>query len=645
MLMQEKYRVLFRMENGRELAADAGAGESLLEAAKKAGVALDAPCGGGGTCGKCRVALIEGAVSGGQSGAAGSAHGGLLLACTSYPQSDVAVLVEASGVYHSRIMVDKGCGRENAAFRELREALHSEGLRSGIELVTVDLNEPSIDDPAADRERLLRKLEAQAGMQAGDISLYALRKLPAALRQGASRNFSVHCVLRRKPEGFTVLDVCSVNENNAPVIAGLAVDIGTTTVAALLVDLASGAILASGSTGNMQIRYGADVINRIIESGKPSEEGSLGGLERLRRAVTDECINPLIASLCEISGIGSNSIYRAAAAANTTMAHFFTGVDPANLRLEPYIPAFFECGPLRGTDLGLRLHPEAEAVLAPAVGSYVGGDITAGVFASALFRQQELSLLIDLGTNGELVLGNAEFMVSCACSAGPAFEGGDISCGMRAREGAVEACCIGPDMEPALTVIGAPGQKPLGLCGSGLIDIAGELFQRGIINARGKLVKEGRRIRRDAWGCGSYIIAFPEESADGREISLSETDIDNFIRAKGAIFSAIRTMLAMLDLEVGAIGKVYIAGGIGGGINVRQAMRIGMLPAIPADRYRYIGNSSLNGAYAMLVSEQAAETVSGIGRNITYIELSAHPGYMEELIAACFLPHTNGGLF
>jgi uncharacterized 2Fe-2S/4Fe-4S cluster protein (DUF4445 family) len=324
------------------------------------------------------------------------------------------------------------------------------------------------------------------------------------------------------------------------------------------------------------------------------------------------------------------------------MTQLFMGVDPSFLRLEPYTPAFFESGPFRASDLGLPLHPDAEVILSPAIGSYVGGDITASVFSSMAFNTEEIALLLDLGTNGELVLGNDEFLLSCACSAGPAFEGGDISCGMRATDGAIEACTIDAEtMEPRTKIIGRPDQKPLGLCGSGLIDIVGELFRCGIINARGKLVKDGKRIRRNEYGA-SYIIAFPGESADGREIDLSEPDIDNFIRAKGAIFSAIRTLLAIPGFDVHAIGNIYIAGGIGSGINIQQAIRIGMLPNLPLEKYHYIGNSSLYGAYSMLVSQQASKIIGKTGRSMTYIELSASPGYMDEFVAACFIPHTDG---
>jgi uncharacterized 2Fe-2S/4Fe-4S cluster protein (DUF4445 family) len=390
------------------------------------------------------------------------------------------------------------------------------------------------------------------------------------------------------------------------------------------------------------------VISRIIESTRP------GGLERLRKAVAEECITPLIADICASAGLKPEGIYRVTVAANTTMTHLFTGVYADNLRLEPYVPAFFQGDTFRAAFLLPGVHPEAELILAPNIGSYVGGDITAGVFSSGIFKKEGFSLFIDLGTNGELVFGNRELLMSCACSAGPAFEGGDISCGMRATDGAVEACSIDKEtMEPHLTIIGGAGQKPAGLCGSGLIDTIGELFRCGIINARGKFIREGNRIRRDQWGGCAYILAFAAETADqsqagpstGEDLVLNEVDIDNFIRAKGAIFSAIRTMLAIMDFTVDAIDDVYVAGGIGSGINVERAIRIGMFPKLPVEKYHYIGNTSLTGAYGMVNSQGAAEKVREISRGMTYLELSSHPGYMDEFVAACFLPHTNGALF
>ncbi|MDR1580006.1 MAG: ASKHA domain-containing protein, partial [Synergistaceae bacterium] len=288
----------------------------------------------------------------------------------------------------------------------------------------------------------------------------------------------------------------------------------------------------------------------------------------------------------------------------------------------------------------------ADVLAAPCAGSYVGGDITAGVFASMMNRRPDMSLFIDLGTNGELVYGGAEFLVACACSAGPAFEGGDISCGMRAAYGAIEAFRIdGATLEPTLTVIGAPDAKPAGICGSGLIDIVCELFRAGVIDAKGRIVREGARIIRDDTGLSSYVLAFAGETGIGRNIEINETDIDNFIRAKGSIYSAIRCLLATTDTRESELDAVYVAGGIGSGIDIGSAIRIGMLPNLPAERFHYLGNTSLTGAYAMLMSRNANAEVNNVCDGMTYLELSAYPGYMDEFVAACFLPHTDASLF
>ncbi|MCL2479233.1 MAG: ASKHA domain-containing protein, partial [Treponema sp.] len=451
-------------------------------------------------------------------------------------------------------------------------------------------------------------------------------------------------IISRSKYGIRVLDIFPNQIKKLPV-PGLAIDIGTTTVAAILTDLNSTEILASGSRGNPQIRYGADVINRIIESTRPS------GLERLRRILLDECIVPLVMELSVKAGISSTQIYRTAIAANTTMTHLFTGITPEYLRLEPYVPAFFRAKGLRAADLDLPIHPDAEVLIAPSVGSYVGGDISAGLFASMICSRDKYSLFIDLGTNGELVFGGREFLMTCACSAGPAFEGGDISCGMRAADGAIDSVSIDREtLEPDFTVIG--NRMPAGICGSGLIDLVGELFEKQCIDPRGKFIGEAKpdgsgrsRIQRDEYGMASYIVAFADSTENQKDIYISEGDIDNFIRAKGAIFSAVRTMLAMLGFSIDDINEVYIAGGIGSGINVQKAIRIGMLPDIPAERYHYLGNTSLTGAWAMVQSQKTVQEIDKTADKMTYLELSSHPSYMDEFIAACFLPHTDSRLF
>jgi uncharacterized 2Fe-2S/4Fe-4S cluster protein (DUF4445 family) len=642
------YRVVFKIEGGEDRTLSILPGESLLDTAKKADIAIDAPCSGNGTCGKCRIRVLEGTVEGeaGRHISPGDYAEGWRLACLTKAASDLTILVpDTASAYKTRMKItDLQEPRERAVFESLQEELRALGWQhdSGLEILELTLKEPTLDDAMADRERLLRAFGGAAGAEAPDLTLHALRKLPLVLRERPDQGsggaaFSCACVFRRGPRPL-ILDLAPGGK--PPVVAGLAVDIGTTSVSMVLTDLLTGGLLAAGSAGNGQIRFGADVINRIIESARP------GGVERLRKAVTDECINPLIRGMCKTAGLSPENIYRAAVAGNTTMTHLFMGVPGANIRLEPYVPALFESGFQTAAALGLEIHPDAEVVLAPGIGSYVGGDITAGVFSSMIYKKENPTLFIDLGTNGELVFGSADFLMACACSAGPAFEGGDISCGMRATDGAVEACRIDQDsLEPVLTIIGGEGQEPLGFCGSGLIDIIGELFRCAAINAKGKFIREGKRIRRDEWGVGSYAAVSAEENGEGRELAITETDIDNFIRAKGAIFSAIRTMLSIVDFTMDSIGEVYVAGGIGSGINVEQAILIGMLPNLPVEQYHYIGNTSLSGAYAMVNSRGVCEKISGISRGITYLELSSHPGYMDEFVVACFLPHTDGSLF
>ncbi len=371
-----------------------------------------------------------------------------------------------------------------------------------------------------------------------------------------------------------------------------------------------------------------------------------GGKKKLQDAIIKETLTPIIASLCRSIAISGRSILRLCIGANTTMNHLLVGVDADPVRIDPYIPSFFAWQGLTAGDLKLPANPLTPVVIAPNIVSYVGGDITAGTLSSMIWNKDEMSLFIDLGTNGELVFGNRDFLMSCACSAGPAFEGGDISCGMRATDGAIEACTIDAlTMEPKMSIVGEKDQKPVGICGSGIIDIISELFRCGIINAKGLFSREGDRIRRDTHGMGRYVLAEAETTETGREVSINEVDIDNFIRAKGAIFSAIDTLLTSVDMTVDMIDKVYLAGGIGSGINMKNAVNIGMFPDVEIEKFQYIGNSSLTGAYAMAVSDSAIEKCHEVAANMTYLELSTHPGYMDSFVAACFLPHTDGKLF
>ena len=633
-------KVTFQIEGGSPVVIECNAGENLLELARRANVAIDAPCSGNGSCGKCRVKLVEGTVESPKSLHISDEEfaEGWRLSCSSRVIEDVTVLVpDIASAYQSRMKTaDLSSPEEIAIFTQAQEAMQASGIVFENKYRALDLvmDVPSLEDTMPDNERLTWAIQSAAGVEKVEIPYAVMVRLAHVLREN---NFHVSVKGALKGDTFHCMDITAPTDT---AIVGCAIDIGTTTVSMVLTDLTCGKLLAKGSGGNGQIRYGADVINRIIEQGRP------GGRKKLQDAIIKDTLTPIIANLCKTANISARSILRLSVGANTTMNHLFVGVDAESVRMEPYVPSFFHWDGLLAGDVKLPANPLAPVIIAPNIGSYVGGDITAGTMASMIWDKDELSLFIDLGTNGEIVFGNRDFLMSCACSAGPAFEGGDISCGMRATDGAIEACTLDKDtMEPTLRIVGEAGQKAVGICGSGIIDIISELFRCSIINAKGLFVREGRRVRRDAHGMGRFVLAEPEESETGREISINEVDIDNFIRAKGAIFSAIETLLNAVDMSVDAIDHVYVAGGIGSGINMKNAVNIGMFPDVDLEKFTYIGNSSLTGAYAMVMSDAAIETCQKVAANMTYLELSTHPGYMDAFVAACFLPHTNAKLF
>lgn len=633
-------KVTFQIEGASPVQIECNAGENLLELARRANVAIDAPCSGNGSCGKCRVKLLEGKLD-----TIKSRHitdeefeAGWRLSCNSKVVGDCTIFVpDIASAYQSRMKTaDLSSPEEVAIFTDCQKQLVESGLEftNHFRAVVVEMAEPSLDDTMPDIERLSWAVEEATGAEHVTVPFDVMTKMAHTLREN---HFKV-CVKGSLKDGtFYVMEICKPEDT---LIAGCAIDIGTTTVTMVLADLVTGALLAKASSGNGQIRFGADVINRIIEQGRP------GGRKKLQDAIVKETLVPLMANLCKSAKTSARNVLRIAIGANTTMNHLLVGVDSEPVRMEPYVPSFFSWEGMQAGDLHLPANPLAPVSIAPNIGSYVGGDITAGTLASGIWDKDEMSLFIDLGTNGELVFGNRDFMMSCACSAGPAFEGGDISCGMRATDGAAEACTIDKEtMEPTLQIVGDPGQKIVGICGSGIIDIISELFRCGIINAKGLFVREGDRVRRDEHGMGRYVLATAEESETGREVSINEVDIDNFIRAKGAIFSAIDTLLSAVDMTVDMIDSVYVAGGIGSGINMKNAVNIGMFPDVDLEKFHYIGNSSLTGSYAMVVSDASNDKVHELAANMTYLELSTYPGYMDSFVAACFLPHTNASLF
>jgi uncharacterized 2Fe-2S/4Fe-4S cluster protein (DUF4445 family) len=466
------------------------------------------------------------------------------------------------------------------------------------------------------------------------IELSALRSLPDALRDDNGR---VTVRLRNDREAMTVLSVDAGDKKGPDV--GIACDIGTTTVSVHCVDLSSGKVLASASDYNGQIRRGADVISRIDYAKNGQRIGEM-------RSLVLATMNGLIATVLDHVHIPAGEVFNVALAGNTTMIHLLLGLPSQAIRESPYVPVVNAPQVMRACDVGLDVHPLAAVSFAPGVGSYVGGDITSGLLTTPMIHdKQAVSLFMDIGTNGEIAIGNAEFLMAAACSAGPAFEGSGIKCGMRAALGAIESFETDAEMNDVrYSVIG--GGKPKGICGSGLISLLGELYTKGLIDRAGKISASAptRNIVKID-GTTGLVLAQAADTLDGAAIVITESDIDNLIRTKGAIYAACDLMLANIGLSVRDISHVYIAGGFGRFIDIDKAVRIGMLPDIPRDKFTYLGNSSLTGATLCLLSKARREQLAALAKRITYIDLSSDHRYMDAYVAALFLPHTDASRF
>jgi uncharacterized 2Fe-2S/4Fe-4S cluster protein (DUF4445 family) len=421
-------------------------------------------------------------------------------------------------------------------------------------------------------------------------------------------------------------------------VYGIACDIGTTTVALCLVDLSEGRVVETGLALNRQLKCGEDIISRINYARSP------GRLEELRNLVV-ATINNLIEKITRESGVAASAIYYGSISGNTTMLHLLLGLDPRHIREEPYVPTFNRLPFMHASDLGLRMHRNARIHCAPAVGSYVGGDITAGLLGTPMLIDSEsVCMFIDAGTNGELVIGNGDWLMTCACSAGPAFEGGGVRCGMPATEGAIDRIRLTEDGEVQYEVIG--GARPRGICGSGLVDLLAELLIGGYLDRQGKFRQDRfpeRFVESDS-GAG-FIVERSENCYWGRDILITERDVANLIRTKGAVFSACSLLLKQVGLTFDRVDAFYIAGGFGQHLDIENAIRIGLLPDIERARFHYLGNTSLFGAYLVLVSDENRMLVNQVSEKMTYVELNTEPGYMNEYTGALFLPHTDLSLF
>ena len=634
-------KVRFKIKGKRAVDLIARDDENLLEAARRAGVMIDSPCSGNATCGKCKVKIESGQVKTEKTRHISEEEmaQGIVLSCNSTIIEDIEVEVpDLASSFVNEMQITDLSNNENKNIKYVRKKMIKEGMTNQSRLWSeiIQLPCPSIEDNCADADRLKLYFKHNLGYEDIAISLNVMKKLPDAFR---ANDFLIEVVYLKRREVAEILDVKPANGEKS-VLYGIALDIGTTSVSACLVDMNTNEILTKASMGNAQVKYGADVINRIVYSEK------VGGLENLRKAIVDESINNLIEKMVKTVGITREDIYEVCAAGNTTMNHLLLGVNPDYLRREPFIPAINEIPEMKCADLGINVNPEGKIYLAPSVASYVGGDITAGVFAVPVWMREDFTMLVDLGTNGEIVFGNKDFLMTCACSAGPAFEGGEISCGTRAVPGAIEEVKINDeDLRPFYNTIGHV--SPVGICGSGIIDLICEMKRTGIINGKGRMERDLNhpRIKFDEYGIGQYYLYSKELDNGSKDVYITEIDIDSFIKAKGAVFSAIYILMESLDMPIDVLENIYVAGGIGTNLDITNAIALGMLPDIPVEKYFYIGNSSMQGCYLALTLSEGKDKIQEISQNMTYMELSVHPTYMDEFISACFIPHTNMNLF
>lgn len=639
--MSEKFIVTFLPDNKK---IEVAKGTDLLSAATASGVYITSSCGGEGVCGRCKVIIKKGEVKKELSGRISieERKKGYTLACRTTILSDVVVKIPASsrladldtikeedakllrlkGIYSQAVDVDQG------------KSIIKEGVFAHSPLATklyLELEPPTLNDTLSDLERLYKKIREKSDIPIMQTGLANIRRLGRLLRQ-SDWKVTVTLGKRNGTTEIVLIEPGDTSDRNY----GVALDIGTTTVTAQLVNLNTNEILFTKATHNKQASFGDDVISRIIYA--TDEEG----LERLHHAVIDN-VNDLIRELIKSHHINLNDINAVLCAGNTTMIHLLLRIDPTFIRREPYVPTANFVPVIRAAEAGIKINSRGLLACVLGVSTYVGGDIVAGVLAAGLDKTEELTLLIDVGTNGEIVLGNKDWLSCCSASAGPAFEGSGVTCGMRATQGAIQRAKItktDSDYDVDVSTIG--NKAPKGICGSGYIDIIAELINSGIIERNGKFKEDikSKRLRETEMD-KEFVVVFKNDKELSQDIVITEADIDNLKRSKGAIYAATLILLRKLNLNLKQLKRIYIAGGFGTYLDIDKAISIGLLPDLPRAKFKFIGNSSLVGAREILLSCEAMMDARKLANKMTYLELSTEPIYMDEYTKALFFPHTD----
>lgn len=628
-----KYKVTFYPDNKTvEVEKD----RTILSAAISAGVFINSACGGDGVCGRCKVILKKGNVftEGSNCLSIEEKSKNIYLACITLVQSDLEVEIPAE----SRVVFDSlSSGELKSRLTGSDDVVFCEGICDKAlkqndalaQKVYLELTQPNLEDAVSDLDRIYRQVHKNKNLNIAYTNLSNIRSLGKLLRDC---DWKVTVSLDRKIDGSWEMFLLEPL-NTANKSYGIAFDIGTTTVSAQLIDLESQKVLGTKATYNKQAVFGADVITRIVFAAKKE------GLEKLHAAVI-ESMNSLIADFVKEQNIDLNNVICVLCSGNTTMIHLLLSIDPTYIRKEPYVPTANFIASMRVAETGININPKGLLYCVPGVSSYVGGDVTAGVLACDMDKSDDINILIDIGTNGEVALGNKEFMIATSASAGPAFEGSGVTCGMRSSKGAIQKVNIdAKTFELTFETIG--DAKARGICGSGYIDILAQMLEIGLMEKDGKIKDvKSRRVRKGELG-KEYVIAFKEETDSSTDIVINEADIDNLKRAKAAIYAAVCSLLRHVSLDFNSIKKIFIAGGFGTSLNIKNSIKIGLLPKLDESKFIFVGNSSLSGSREMILSFDAFSKACEIARKMTYLELSAESSYMDEYMAALFFPHTN----
>ncbi len=624
---KKQYTIRFE-PSGLKIKVPSGA--VLLDAAHKAGIYLSSICGGDGYCGKCKVIIDEGQFQSKPTAllTPDEVRENIVLACQTKVLSDMTITVPRSHTLEtSQILMDSDAHRFSDLPSEVREGIFE--FDPLVRKICVGMSPPTVHDHTADHERLYLAIREQIDAPIMQTGFRLLQKLSGLLQ---SSDYKVTVTAGRRGETTEVIEV--EPGNHCKRNFAVAVDLGTTTVVAHLVDLTKATTIDTEATYNSQINFGEDYIRRIIYA----EENDAFD-EMQNRIVND--VNNLIVTLASRQKVDLQDLNAIVCAGNTAMVHFLLNLDPTRIRREPYIASAGFVPPIRAAEAGIQINKRGLLYCLPSVAAYVGSDIVAGVLTTRIFTQKGVSLFIDIGTNGEVVLGNKEWLACASSSAGPAFEGSGVKHGMRAGAGAIEKLTILDDGSIELKIIGQ--KHPVGICGSGLLDTLAELFTKGVIDRTGRL-KDNGQPRLTEGDEGRQFQISPADN-EHQEIVITQADIDNLIRSKAGVFASIKVLMEATQTTSEDLEAVYLAGGFGNFLNIQQAVNIGMLPDVPVEKMRFVGNTSIAGAKTVLLSRQALETAEKIAEGMTYFDLMSHPGYMDEFTRANFLPHTDLSLF